>query len=107
MVTMVRYFDKACGSVNTILYKIDEVPIADAETLFNILDSNLTNDSLSYKKIVSVITDGANVMIMIGLRKSVTSHVIEKQPAIFSLHCPYHVNALISSYGVKKLPKDI
>ena len=105
MVTMLRYFDEACGSVNTILYKIDEVPITDAETLFNVLDSNLTNDLLSYEKIVSVSTEGPNVMI--GLRNSVTSRLIEKQPAIFSLHCPCHVSALISSYAVKKLPKDI
>ena len=105
MVNMLRYFDEVCGSVNTFLYKIDEVPIADAETLFNVLDSNLTNDLLSYEKIVSVSTEGANVMI--GLRNSVTSRLIEKQPAIFSLHCPCHVSALISSYAAKKLPKDI
>ena len=59
VVTMPRYFDEACGSVNTILYKIDEVPIADVETLFNVLDTNLTNDLLSYEKIVSVSTKGA------------------------------------------------
>ena len=66
MVTMLRYFDETYGSVNTILYKIDKVPIADVEMLFNVLDSNLTNDLLSYEKIVSVSTNGANVMI--GLR---------------------------------------
>ena len=57
MVTMLRYFDNEQGCVRIMIYKIDEVALADAQNLFNIIDSNLSRDNLSYGKLVSATDD--------------------------------------------------
>ena len=102
MVTMLRYFDEKIGSVKTIMYKLDEVPLADAKNVFEVIDKNLDRDGLSYTKLVGATTDGANVIV--GVRNSVTSRLREKQPDLYTLHCPCHLSALISSYASRKLP---
>ena len=76
MVTMLRYFDNEQGSVRTMMYKIDEVALADAQNLFDIIDSNLSRDKLSYGKLVSATTN-----VMIGERNSV---IFEKSSAIYT-----------------------
>lgn len=102
MVTMLRYFDSKEGSVRTMMYKIDEVPLADAHNLFNIIDGNLSHDGLSYDKLVSATTDGANVMV--GAHNSVTARLREKQSQLYTLHCPCHISALISTNACQKIP---
>ena len=41
MVTMLRYFDDKQGCVKRMMYKIDEVPLADAQNLFDVINHNL------------------------------------------------------------------
>ena len=65
MVTMLRYFDDQEGSVKVVMYKLDEVPLADAQNLFDVINN------LSSSQLVSATTDGANVMV--GAHNSVTS----------------------------------
>jgi hypothetical protein len=76
----------------TMMYKIDEVPLADAQNLFNVIDGN--RDGLSYDKLLSATTDGANVIV--GMHNSVLSRLREKQPQLYTLHCPCHISALRS-----------
>ena len=41
---------------------------------------------------------------MVGMHNSVISRLREKQPQLYTLHCPCHVSALISSYACHKIP---
>ena len=67
---------------------------ADAEGLFQILDSNFgTAGPLDYGDLVGMGSDGTNVLL--GNRNSVLTRLRDKQPSLIAFHCNCHLAALI------------
>ena len=65
----------------------------------------MSPDGLSYDKLVSATTDGANVMV--GAHNSVTARLREKQSQLYTLHCPCHISAFISTNACQKIPAAV
>ena len=76
---MLTYFDTTEGKVKCVFFKLEPVPTADADGLFQVLDRNLSG-ALSYDHLVGLGSDGANVML--GKRNSVMTRLRAKQPAL-------------------------
>ena len=92
--------------MQTLFYKIVEVPNANAGNLFNAIESNFEHDGIPFKNLIGFGSDGASVMR--GTHNSVLSRLKEKQPDIFFLHCICHSDICVlqvhakSSHGMLK-----
>ena len=103
MAIMLGFFDNSCGAVRCVFFKLEAVPRATAEQLYELIDKHFQgSDILNYEHLVGLGTDGANVML--GQRNSVMSRLREKQPGLIALHCNCHIAALIANASCKELP---
>ena len=99
-VTFLRLYS---GKVRCIFLRLQPVQNADAESLLQALDRNLSDDgTVYYVNLVGLGSDGANVML--GTRNSVLIGLKAKQPALISFHCNCHLVALIVNRACKTLP---
>ena len=71
---------------------LQEVPQANASNLFECLDFHLTQDGISYDKLIGWNSDGASAML--GRHNGVV-RLKDKQPKIYIVHCIYHVSHLL------------
>lgn len=103
---MLRFFDNTDGGVRCVFFKLETVQSADAEGLFQILDSNFgTEGPLHYDNLVGMGSDGTNVML--GNRNSVMTRLREKQPSLIAFHCNCHLAALIANHACSVLPDNL
>ena len=100
---MLRFFDNTDGQVRCVFFKLEPVQNADAEGLFQVLDSNFsTSGPICYANLVGLGSDGANVML--GRRNSVLTRLKDKQPALIAFHCNCHLAASIANHACSVLP---
>ena len=99
-VTFLRLYS---SKVRCIFLRLQPVQNADAESLLQALDRNISDDgTVYYVNLVGLRSDGANVML--GTRNSVLIGLKAKQPALISFHCNCHLVALIANRACKTLP---
>ena len=74
---------------------LQEVSVANASNLFECLDFHITQDSLSYDKLIGWNSDGASVML--GKHNSVVSRLKAKQPnyMLFTVFSMYRISWLV------------
>ena len=100
---MLRFFDEVEGCVRCVFFKLHPVQRADAQSIFEALDSNFSSSGpICYSSLVGLGSDGANVML--GSRNSVLTRLRDKQPGLVSFHCNCHLAALIANHASKVLP---
>lgn len=101
MVIMARIF--AEDKVETHLYRVVAFDgQATGENLFNIVNQCFEEDNISWKKCLSMSSDGARAMV--GEFNSVLSRVKKQQEQVWFLHCTCHVAHLAASHACNELP---
>ncbi|KAK3084326.1 hypothetical protein FSP39_011612 [Pinctada imbricata] len=92
------------GSLNTKLLENIEIITAkaDAETITNLVLSELRCKGLDIKKLVGIGTDGASVMT--GRKNGVVQRLREQVPYLVGIHCAAHRCALAASQAAKRIP---
>ena len=77
MAIMLGFFENSCGAVQCLFFKLEAVPRATAEQLYELINKHFQgSDILNYEHLVGLGTDGANVIL--GQRNSVMSRLREK-----------------------------
>jgi hypothetical protein len=104
----VRFFDERCGLVSTqlldmcltsgIIYQVmlndsntlyTGVNAGAAETIFNKIDNVLTTNGIDWSNCVGAGVD--NTSVNLGVQNSISTRVLNKNPAIYFMGCPCHI----------------
>uniref|UniRef100_A0A1X7TYQ7 DUF4371 domain-containing protein n=1 Tax=Amphimedon queenslandica TaxID=400682 RepID=A0A1X7TYQ7_AMPQE len=104
---VIRIFDEEAGIVRSEFYNLAELgEKADAETLFNAIESTFRKDAIPFDNLIGFASDGANAML--GRHNSVKTRLLAKQPHLFVIHCICHVAALCASHACSKaIPTEV
>ena len=95
---VIRIFDDEAGAVRSEFYNLIELgEKADAQTLFEAIESAFIQDGISFQNLLGFASDGANAML--GRHNSVKTRLLAKQPHLFVIHCICHVAALCMCFS--------
>ena len=87
---VVRIFDDEAGTVRSEFYRLVQLgERADAQTLFEAIESAFEEDHIPFANMIGFASDGANAMM--GSKNSVRTRLKAKQPNLFVIHCICHV----------------
>lgn len=79
---VIRLFDEEAGSVRSEFYRLVQLgEKADAQTLFEAIQSAFEEDQVPFANMIGFASDGANAMM--GSRNSVRTRLKAKQPNLF------------------------
>ena len=77
-----------------------------AEALFAGVETAFAENGVPFKNLLGFASDRTNAML--GMRNSVKTHLMEKQPNLFVVHCICHVAALCASHACKvAIPDEV
>ena len=94
---VVRFYCDKEMRMRSKFFKLVDVLVANAETLYNVTINKLENSSIPIENIIGYAADTANVMF--GQHNSViTSRLRERIPNLFAVKCIYSAH-LCASYA--------
>ena len=93
MIAFIQYFDE--GVKTKFLFAsnaLEDSDSANSEALYKVIKRELKSMGIDLNKIVSIVTDGASVMV--GKKEGLTTKLKRDVPKVASVHCICHKLAL-------------